>query len=141
MSSLSEGEIMRPMGRKLISMNGVYECELQRDGNLVIRSRRGMLDSFISPSTSQGHEFDSESQWMDQVIWSSNSRGRGADCAILDSDGNFVLYQQATGNVVWSSHTQGSYADRLILQNDGNLALTRSLWSTGSDQIVRYTFL
>ena len=55
----------------------------------------------------------------------------GRYSAVLQSDGNFVIYGP-TG-AVWSTNTAGTEADRLVLQTDGNVVLYRgaaAVWST-----------
>lgn len=54
-------------------------------------------------------------------IWSTNTSGTGADRLVLQNDGNLVLYRGTTP--VWSTQTAGSPADYLALQEDGALDL------------------
>ncbi len=63
--------------------------------------------------------------------------------AILQSDGNFVVYKKSTGAAVWHLGTYycGSYSNyRLAIQSDGNLVLYSNknnsnywLWASGTD--------
>ncbi|MDT8716128.1 hypothetical protein IAI10_05630 [Clostridium sp. 19966] len=61
-----------------------------------------------------------------QFITSPN----GSYKAIMESSGNFVLYDNS-GNVVWTSKTQGNGSSnyRLAMQTDGNLVIYEDDWS------------
>ena len=54
--------------------------------------------------------------------------------AIMQSDGNFVVFQGA--NALWSTKTAGLGGTRAIFQGDGNFvvynAANKSLWNSGS---------
>jgi hypothetical protein len=69
------------------------------------------------------------------ALWASNTVGSGADEAILQGDGNFVLYT-SSGTPVWASNTAGNTGAYLSVQNDGNVvvysASGAALWSTGT---------
>lgn len=54
-------------------------------------------------------------------LWSSNTAGTGADALVMQTDGNLVLY--AGTRPVWSTNTTGTGANYLALQDDGNLVL------------------
>ncbi|AUX22522.1 uncharacterized protein SOCEGT47_030250 [Sorangium cellulosum] len=58
----------------------------------------------------------------------------GAYTAILQSDGNFVIYDNSTGKPTWATGSNGP--DRsLVLQGDGNLviyAAGAAVWASGS---------
>ena len=56
------------------------------------------------------------------VAWSSGTGGAGALQAIMQSDGNFVIYD-ATGTPRWMTGTGGNAGARLVLQSDGNLVV------------------
>ncbi len=58
----------------------------------------------------------------------------GRFAAIMQSDGNFVLYMSG-GGPLWSTGTSGTGATYLAVQSDGNTVLyaaTGSKWSTGT---------
>lgn len=55
-------------------------------------------------------------------IWATRTERRGAVRAIMQSDGNFVLYTN-TNRPVWASNTARSGGVRLVMQNDGNLVM------------------
>jgi hypothetical protein len=94
---------------------GNYELVMQTDGNLVL-----YLES-------QG-----------EVLWASQTEGIGGAYAVMQSDGNFVVYSTA-GRALWASGTNGDVGDELVLQPDGNLVVYGSngppLWSTGTEGI------
>jgi hypothetical protein len=96
--------------QSLASCNGDYSLIMQSDGNLVLY---------------QGST----------ALWASGTVGSGADEAILQGDGNFVVYTSA-GSPVWASNTAGDTGDYLDVQNDGNVVIYSSsgsaLWSTGT---------
>ena len=89
-------------GQSITSSSGRYRLLYQTDGNLVL--------------------YDDVSG---AVVWSSNTRGTSAGQALMQADGNFVVYDvQGTG--LWSSGTAGNPNARLVLQNDGNGVVYRS---------------
>ena len=53
-------------------------------------------------------------------LWASNTVGRGTRC-IMQSDGNLVVYDNQ--HPTWASNTHGKGGHYLIVQNDGNLVL------------------
>jgi hypothetical protein len=91
------------VGDALFSTNGLYNLALQPTGNLVL-----------------SYGFNS------QVLWSSGTAGSGATQAVLQLDGNFVLYD-GNNNAKWSSATSisplqyGSVG--LFIDNSGGLTL------------------
>ena len=54
-------------------------------------------------------------------LWSSNTSGTGTNAMVMQTDGNLVLY--AGPRPVWSTNTTGTGANYLALQEDGNLVL------------------
>jgi hypothetical protein len=92
--------------------NGAYRLVLQQDGNLV-------LEESGSP------------------VWASGTDGHGVTKAVLQPDGNFVLYSD-DGQARWASQTDGKAADRLTLQADRNVVLYgkdgAALWSSGTNR-------
>ncbi len=61
----------------------------------------------------------------DRALWSSGTYGRPGAYAIMQPDGNLVVYDQ-TRKPLWSSATNGSGSSILKLQNDGNLVIYQS---------------
>lgn len=90
---------------------GAYTLTLQNDGNLVLSEPDGT------------------------VVWATMTHERGVERAVLQEDGNFVLYSGS--GPVWATDTNGQAADRLVLQSDRNLVLYgrdgASLWASGTN--------
>lgn len=111
--------------------SGTHNLVMQTDGNLVLYTNG-------------------------KASWASNTHGNPGAKALLQDDGNFVVYSSA-GKALWASHTFAkellAYLDgddvgltgleagwylanngyKLLMQTDGNLVLysrTRALWST-----------
>lgn len=109
-------EILR--GQSITSVDGRFELILDIGGNLV-----------LYPLPWPGH---------DNHLWRSNTAGSDAQRAIMQSDGNFVIYD-SHNHALWASGTccnpahPGAY---LALQNDGNLVMYDSnndiIWETNT---------
>jgi parallel beta-helix repeat protein len=95
--------------QSLLSCDGRFALTLQSSGNLV-----------LTQGTSQ--------------LFATNTAGLQVAEAILQGDGNFVLYN-VTGQSVWSTNTAGNAGARLLLQGDGNLVIyngSTAIWSSGT---------
>jgi hypothetical protein len=94
----------------LPSCDGRFSLNLQSDGNLVLYEGGAAL-------------------------WASNTVNSGAAKAIMQGDGNFVLYT-AAGAAVWASNTPNNPGASITLQNDGNLVIHSSsgavVWQTNT---------
>ncbi len=90
---------------------GAYTLTLQPDGNLVLSEPGG------------------------NVVWATQTHDQGVDKAVLQHDGNFVLYKGA--DAAWSTETNGKSADRLVVQADRNVVLYgtdgAALWASGTN--------
>jgi hypothetical protein len=70
-------------------------------------------------------------------IWASNTSGHAGAYAVMQADGNLVVYS-ADRRVLWSTGTNGNSGAYTALQDDGNLVVhfrgstSDALWSTGS---------
>ena len=94
-------------GDSLLSSDERFLFTLQNDGNLVLRSPKN-------------------------VLWVSNTTGKGGVKLTMQSDGNLVL-RNAGGKAVWDSRTGGKGTSRLVMQSDGNLVIyngTGATWAT-----------
>jgi hypothetical protein len=89
-------------GQSITSSSGRYRLLYQTDGNLVL--------------------YDDVSH---SAVWASNTGGTNAGQALMQADGNFVVYD-AQGTGLWASATPGNPNARLVLQNDGNGVVYRS---------------
>ncbi|MEZ2419349.1 hypothetical protein [Luteibacter sp. RCC_6_2] len=62
----------------------------------------------------------------------------GRYTAIMQGDGNFVVYRNSDGVAIWNTGTSGSGANRIVMQTDGNLVIYtpdgRAVWNTGTWQ-------
>ncbi|MGW4768959.1 LysM peptidoglycan-binding domain-containing protein [Nocardia sp. NPDC004278] len=83
------------LGQALVG--GAYTLTLQADGNLVLSEPDG------------------------NVVWSTLTHDQGVERAVLQEDGNFVLYKGE--GAAWSTETNGSEPDRLTVQADRNVVL------------------
>ena len=94
--TLFPGEALYP-DQGLTSTNSEYRLVYQGDGNLV-------LYSYGTP------------------LWASNTGGTAAGQAVMQHDGNFVVYD-AYWNALRASNTDGYDGARLVFQNDGNVVI------------------
>ena len=105
---LTKGEELTP-GRSISSCDGRFRLTLQTDGNLVLYQQ----------ST---------------ALWSTGTAGIAARNALMQMDGNFVLYD-TSNNAPWHTNTWNHPGAYLALQNDGNLVIYEggaALWSSGT---------
>ncbi len=100
-------------------------------------------------SSSSGRSRLAVNDWMPNIAlyradcavprWAQYKRdGAGADIrAVMQGDGNFVLYHQGW-TPLWSSGTWGHPGAYIVLQNDGNLVIYgpsgRALWASGTQE-------
>ena len=89
-------------GQSLTSSNGRYRLVYQTDGNLVL--------------------YDDVER---TIPWASGTAGTSAGMALMQGDGNFVVYD-AQMNGLWSTGTAGNANARLALQSDGNVVVYRA---------------
>lgn len=82
------------LGGSVTSLDGRYQFTLQTDGNLVLWDHQS------------GHP-----------VWQSQTQGTGATFALMQTDGNFVLYRGSTP--VWLSNTSGNSGALMILDHHG----------------------
>jgi len=94
------------IGQELKSPNGRFSLRMQHDENLVL------YDTGVAGT-------------MSRFLWASNTAGTGANYAIMQPDGNFVLYT-SENRPVWASDTYASGGLVIILQNDANLVVYRA---------------
>ncbi|WP_201276798.1 hypothetical protein [Microbulbifer sp. ALW1] len=113
--SLEKGQKLLP-GERITSTNGNYYLIMQNDGNLVLYKKVG-----------SGKE----------ALWSSKTTGKPSARAVMQWDGNFVIYSTSSG-ALWSSNTHVNDPAKLRMQNDGNLVIYKTdgtpIWSTKTTQ-------
>ncbi len=69
-----------------------------------------------------------------EILWSAMTMGSDAAFAIMQDDGNLVVYNNSQ-KPLWASNTYGHAGAYLVLQSDGNLVIYQNnmaLWSTGT---------
>jgi hypothetical protein len=110
-------------GQSLVARDCAYHLDMQKDGNLVL---------YQGPGNSA-----SSARWS---LGTTYNAGAGA---IMQSDGNFVLYdtgkvdlsQTDTMYVVWSTQTFGQYGAFATVQDDGNFVVYKggtALWASNT---------
>ena len=110
---LSADNFLNP-GDKLISSNGMFRLEYQKDGNLVV------------------YKYDSP-------LWASGTNGKPIGQTRFQNDGNLVIYDR-NDYPIWSIGKYGSEYEgsKLIMQDDGNLVAYdkngAAYWASGTNQ-------
>jgi hypothetical protein len=116
-------------GDSHVSPNGRYRLLMQHDGNLVLyRVRRGQ------PARSR-------------ALWSTQSGGNPGASALMQGDGNFVVYSKsrdplyATGTTALAGESRRS---SVVVRDDGSVVVVRraahvALWSSSDDRSVLAT--
>jgi hypothetical protein len=142
-------------GTSIISGNGDYQLLMQTNGDLVENSLHGISPIEMSYIGGVGYNgggnVDAEGDYDDgdavagtyvgedvTQIWQSNTGGNPGARAVLQQDGNFVVYSESNA-VLWSSNTGGNPGAALSVQNDGNAVLYdngRALWASKTVSIV-----
>jgi hypothetical protein len=105
-------------GQSLVSADGHYALIMQGDGNLVLYLGNG--PGGLVP------------------LWSSGTSGDTGAHALLQSNGNVVLYD-AANEPLWSSNTSSAGCTNLTVQDDGNLVLYNAagpIWNTATERNV-----
>ena len=110
-------------GDEVRSLNGTFQLILQAaDGNLVL-----YIDD---------HTGSADDARINRAIFSPYTQDRGAAYAIMQWDGNFVVYDRF-GNPLWNTQTYGNEGAFIILQDDGNLVIytpdgLTPIWQSGT---------
>lgn len=86
-----------------------------------------------SPNWDSYSDYDWAGRGVGEHRSADEPRGHFAAAAVMQADGNFVLYNLADGNPIWSTHTAGNPGAYLNVQGDGNLVIYSAsdavLWS------------
>ena len=109
-NSLFSGQMMNA-GNMLLSPGGQYALSMQSDGNLV--------------------EYNLQTS---AAVWASNTGWSHGAHAVMQTDGNLVIYSSA-GSAIWASGTSGRTGVSATLQDDGNFVeyqLTQAVWATNT---------
>jgi hypothetical protein len=134
-------------GTSIISGNGDYQLLMEANGDLVENSLHGISPIEIDYSTDGdtspggGNVSAGAGNWTVtgtyvgehvDTIWQSGTGGHPGARAVLQADGNFVIYS-ASNAVLWASNTAGHPGSTLSMQNDGNAVLYdsgKARWAT-----------
>ncbi|MFI2202354.1 hypothetical protein ACH47Z_16565 [Streptomyces sp. NPDC020192] len=113
-------------GQQLASGHSVSSSTMtltmQSDGNLVARLNTG--------------------KGAGQVVWSTGTSGNSGAYAVMQTDGNLVVYKSTggagKGGALWSSRTYDNPGAYATVQDDGNIiiygrASTSALWASGTN--------
>jgi RHS repeat-associated protein len=65
------------------------------------------------------------------ATWAPGTSGNPGAYAVLQTDGNLVVYS-AGGGALWSSGTNGTYAERLDMEDDGRIIVYKSAWNSAT---------
>ncbi|HEX3947722.1 MAG TPA: hypothetical protein VHW47_08445, partial [Acidimicrobiales bacterium] len=102
------------------SSSGNFQLEMQGDGNLVLY-------------------FQTVPGGMVMAVWSTASETHPGAYAVVQNDGNFVVYGPTGQQVLWSSGSTGVPNPVLQVQDDGNVVLygqnqagQYAAWSSGT---------
>ncbi|HEX8867470.1 MAG TPA: right-handed parallel beta-helix repeat-containing protein, partial [Lentzea sp.] len=108
---LNPDEAIHP-DRHQTSCDGRFRLTLQLDGNLVLTNAA-----------------------TGRVLWASGTNGKRSAVALMQQDGNFVVYDSA-GRPVWDSGSGGRSGARLAVQDDGNAVVysrtNEVLWTSNT---------
>lgn len=105
---------MLAVNQAVSSYDNRFHLVMQSDGNLVLY---------------QGLQGQSMT-----ALWSSGTWGTSGNRAIMQDDGNFVLYD-SSNNALWSSGTWDNPGAYLAVQNDGNVVVydnSTPLWASNT---------
>jgi GH25 family lysozyme M1 (1,4-beta-N-acetylmuramidase) len=97
-------------GHSYDSCDGRFSLAMQTDGNLVL-------------------------YLYGTALWASGTSGTDGEVAVMQGDGNFVLYGK-TSNALWASGTSGHGGASLAVQDDGNVVVyagSDALWASGTN--------
>jgi hypothetical protein len=101
-SSLTPGQALLT-NQTLVSPNGIYELNMQSDGNLVL------------------YYYTGHGGW--RAYWGTGTGGKGPSFVDMQGDGNLVVYKN-TGGYTWDSGTYAGYGPATLdMQTDGNLVI------------------
>lgn len=134
----------------LTSANGDYRLLMTGDGDLVEDSLHGISPILIGINDGGYLGGGNASAEVNETVtgtyvgstvtqlWDSKTGGNPGARAVLQGDGNFVIYS-ASNAVLWSSGTAGNPGTTLAVQDDGNVVLYdggRALWATKTVSII-----
>ncbi|MEW2255310.1 hypothetical protein [Streptomyces sp. NPDC047869] len=127
-------------GQSAVSDDGDYELVMKDDGNLAEYSLHGVSPIYQEVDDPYGNAYfgggNAENGILvgddRQLLWETGTAGHPGARAIMQDDGNLVVYS-ADGGVLWASGTEGHPGARLEVQSDANVVVHdadgRPLWS------------
>jgi len=72
-----------------------------------------------------------------RALWATGTDGNPGAWAVMQSDGNFVVYS-SQNRALWATGTDGNPGAWAVMQSDGNFVVyssqNRALWATGTNQ-------
>ncbi|KAF4460870.1 Mannose-specific lectin [Fusarium albosuccineum] len=105
------------VGQSIFSDDGSVELRMQDDGKLAVY-------------------YDDECQWQSTAEQRWDIKG-----AIMQEDGNFVIYDSTGDEATWHTDTAGGTGDDttfVAVQDDGNIVLYKdgddAIWATSSNK-------
>jgi hypothetical protein len=123
-------------GEAIRSGDGCTELRFSRNGEYYNRLEfRPISDdpSCGSPNWDSYSDYDWAGRGVGEHQSSLEPRGHYAAEAVMQADGNFVVYNTADGTPIWATHTAGNPGAYLNVQGDGNLVIYSAsdavLWS------------
>lgn len=108
-------------GEMLVSKNGRFRFENQKDGNLVLYDRQ---------------------QSGGLALWASSTCGDGGSrIVMMQGDGNLVMMFEYNRWPIWSTNTGGcgNESSVLVMQDDGNVVIMsdgREIWQSDTKQTI-----
>jgi hypothetical protein len=107
---MTRDQALYPDANQLQSPANAYNLKLQGDGNLVLYRNDG----------------------SGTAVWASGTGGRSPNLAVMQQDGNFVIYFH--DGTAWGTGTDGKPGATLVLRDDGSLAIYDTgsvIWNVG----------
>ncbi|MFE9449550.1 hypothetical protein [Streptomyces sp. NPDC006739] len=140
-TTLPGGQVLAA-GESLLSADGDYELRMGTDGDLVENSLFGVSPIYQEVNDRYGNAYFGGGNAAGGIlvgehvepIWSSGTGGHPGARAVMQNDGNLVVYAP-DGHPLWASGTAGHPGARIVVQSDANAVVYgadhRALWSTG----------
>ena len=135
--TLKAGETLKNGWNDLQSKNGIYRLSLQY-GDLILYKwgSKGTKKEEIREKNGKGTgSYRYVPDYGEIILWRTRNDEPGAAIAIMQTDGNFVLYNSQK-QAVWNTKTHGpsNHNSYLVLQDDGNLVIYKpngvAMWNT-----------
>ncbi|MFD4738448.1 hypothetical protein ACFWNR_06935 [Streptomyces virginiae] len=140
-TTLPGGRVL-PAGGTLVSSDGSYELRMGADGDLTQNSLFGVSPIHRDVGDPYGNGYFGGGNADGGIlvgqhverIWHSGTGGHPGARAIMQDDGNLVVYS-AEGRPLWDTGTAGHPGARVVVQPDANVVVyasdERPLWSNG----------